>query len=163
MKSTFVPFVKLGIIILVLAGVLYWLESALFSQWRQPACDQAALPAGHICHETLLTTYGDKVVWIDARSAGDYEVNHLMFPDERMFPIRPSRDPMDKQQMIDAAIGRLAETEERGECIVVFCTAKCTDSEIIAEDIRALDITGAPIYVLHGGWDTLKEVGMVQN
>jgi hypothetical protein len=50
---------------------------------------------------------------------------------------------------------------ERGECVLVFCTNDCTASEDIARELRELQVTEAPIYVLEGGWDVLKAAGMV--
>ncbi len=153
MKDTFAQFIRLGIIISVLAGVLYWVDSALMAPHRLPPCMPEKLPKNRICPETVLSRYGDKIIWIDARSAADFELNQLMLPENRMFPIR--RGP-NTQQQIDAAIGRLLEAQERGECIVVFCTGDCNSAEEIAEELRNLHMIGAPIYTLEGGWDALK-------
>ncbi len=76
-----------------------------------------------------------------------------MLSENRMFPIRRG---VDMQQQIDAAIGRLLEAQERGECVVVFCTADCGSAEEIAGELRALGMIEAPIYTLEGGWDALK-------
>ena len=158
MKDTFAQLVRLGIIILMLAGVLFWADAAWFAPNRLPACVQENLPEGRICLDTVRGQWGNRAVWIDARSASDFEVNHLMFSDNRMFPIRSGPDRM---QQVDAAIGRLMEAEERKECIVVFCTGDCTASTEIANHLRELGIISAPIYVLEGGWDALKAAGMV--
>lgn len=158
MKDTFAQLVRLGIIILLLAGALYWADTAWFAPQRLPACIQEKLPAGRICLDTIRSKWGNRAVWIDARSASDFEVNHLMFSDNRMFPIRSGPD---RQQQVDTAIGRLLEAEERGECIVVFCTGDCTASTEIATYLQELGLITAPIYVLEGGWDALKAAGMV--
>jgi len=159
MKDTFAQIVRLGIIILLLAGVLYWADAAWFAPRRLPPCVQANLPEGRICLDTVRGQWSNRAVWIDARSASDFELNHLMFSDNRMFPIRSGPE---RQQQVDAAIGRLLEAEERGECIVVFCTGDCTASTEIAAHLRELGIISAPIYVLEGGWDALKAAGMVR-
>lgn len=158
MKDTFAQLIRLGVIILALAVVLYWVDAAWFAPRRLPACVQAELPEGRVCLETVRTQYGDKVVWVDARSESDFEINHLLFNDNRMFPIRPGAQ---KQELLDAAVERLLEAGERGECILVFCTNDCSSSEDIARELRELQLTEAPIYVLEGGWDVLKAAGMV--
>ncbi len=158
MKDTFTQLIRLGFVILAVAVVLYWVDSAFFAPRRLPACVQAELSEGRVCLETVRMEYGDKVVWVDARSESDFEVNHLMFNDNRMFPIRPGAR---RQELLDAAVERLVAAGEKGECIVVFCTNECTASEEIAGELRALELTEAPIYVLEGGWDVLKAAGMV--
>ncbi|MBR5895810.1 MAG: rhodanese-like domain-containing protein [Akkermansia sp.] len=158
MKDTFAQLIRLGFMILALALVLYWVDAAWFAPRRLPACVQSSLPEGRVCLETVRAQYGDKVVWIDARSESDFEINHLMFNDNRMFPVRPGAQ---KQTLLDAAVERLMEAGDRGECIVVFCTNDCTTSEDIARELRELQLTEAPIYVLEGGWDVLKAAGMV--
>lgn len=157
MKDTFTQAIRLGIIILVLAVALGWADAVIFAPRRQPPCRQEQLPPGRICPETLAAQYGDRVVWVDARSQGDFELNHLMLPENRMFPIRKGPE---MQQQIDAAIDRMLQAAERQECIVVFCTAACTASEEIAAELRELGMLEAPIYILHGGWDALKAAGM---
>ena len=157
MKDTFTQAIRLGIIMLILAFVLGWVDAFVFAPRRLPACVQEKLPAGRICLETLATRHQNKVVWVDARSQADFELNHLMLPDNRMFPIRKGPE---MQQQIDAAIGRLLEAAERGECIVVFCTNECTASEEIAAELRELGMLEAPVYVLEGGWEVLKASGL---
>lgn len=157
MKDTFTQAIRLGIYILLLAFVLGWADRLIFAPRRQPVCVQESLPAGRICPETLAAQYGDRVVWVDARSQGDYELNHLMLSENRMFPIRKGPE---MEQQIDAAIGRMLEAADNEECIVVFCTAECTASEEIADELRALGLIDAPIFTLHGGWDSLKAAGM---
>ncbi|MBQ3218792.1 MAG: rhodanese-like domain-containing protein [Akkermansia sp.] len=158
MKDTFAQLIRLGFVILALAVVLYWVDTAWFAPRRLPVCVQTELPTGRVCLETVRAQYGDKVVWIDARSESDFEINHLLFNDNRMFPIRPGAQ---KQELMDAAVERLMEAGDRGECILVFCTNDCTSSEDIARELRELQITEAPIYVLEGGWDVLKAAGLV--
>ena len=160
MKDTFTQAIRLGIIILLLACVLGWADAVFFAPRRLPVCVQSKLPEGRICLETLRSRHQDRVVWIDARSQSDFELNHLMLPENRMFPIR--KGPA-MQQQIDAAIGRMLEAAEKNECIVVFCTADCTASDEIAAELRALGLIDAPIYTLEGGWPVLKASGMVND
>ena len=156
-KDTYIQMLRLGIIMLILAFMLGWADKFIFEPGRIPACVQEKLPEGRICLETISTRYKNRVVWVDARSQSDFELNHLMLPDNRMFPIRKGPE---LQQMIDAAVGRLLEAAERQECIVVFCTGECTAAEEIAAELRELGIIEAPIHVLEGGWEVLKASGM---
>ncbi|MBR2313221.1 MAG: rhodanese-like domain-containing protein [Akkermansia sp.] len=157
MKDTFTQAIRLGIIILVVALALGWADAMFFAPRRIPACVQDKLPPGRICLETLASQFHNRVVWVDARSQADFELNHLMLAENRMFPIRKGAD---LQQQIDAAIGRLLEAAENGEAVVVFCTGECTASEEIAAELRALGMIDAPVYVLEGGWEVLKASGM---
>ena len=164
MKDTFTQMVRMGLCILIVAGILYAADALYFAPRRIPPCVPQNLPAGHICPEPLLAawqTEGDpgnyKIVWIDARSESDYELNHLIFSDDRMFPIRPGAE---MQQMMDAAIERLIAARDRGVCIVVFCTESCNSSDQVAEALRDTGLLRAPIYVLEGGWPALKKLGI---
>lgn len=159
MKDTFSQMLRLGLLVLLLALILFWADSSYFAPRRLPTCVQENLPEGHICLENLRSEWKDRVVWIDARSESDFEVNHLMFPDNRMFPIRKGAA---LQQLVDAAIERMVEAADRDECIVVFCSGDCTSSDEIAAELRGLGLISAPVYVLEGGWPVLKEAGMVK-
>ena len=160
MKDTFTQAIRLGIIILLLACVLGWADAVFFAPRRLPVCVQSKLPEGRICLEALRTRHQDRVVWLDARSQSDFELNHLMLPENRMFPIR--KGPA-MQQQVDAAIGRMLEAAEKNECIVVFCTADCTASDEIAAELRDHGLIDSPIYTLEGGWPVLKASGMVND
>ena len=157
MKDTFTQFVRLGLIILALGVCLYWVDSTWFAPRRLPPCVQSELDAAgknHICWDTLKGRHGNNIIWIDARSDADYEVNRLAGRDVCMFHIRPRPFEL-MQQQADRAMARLDEAADRGECIVVFCTNNCTDSEDVAAYLKECGIE-APFYVLEGGWDTIK-------
>ncbi len=156
MKDTFLQCLRLGLAIVALAFLLYWVDAAFFAPGRLPACRQELLPEGRICLDTLQAQGIERVIWIDARSQSDYEINHLMLSDNRAFPIRSGAQ---YEQQVDAAIDRLVSAAERGEKVVVFCTRDCASAEQIAERLRGLGMIDAPIYVLEGGWDALKQDG----
>lgn len=165
MKDTFSQVVRIGLGVVALAVALYGVDAVWLAPKRLPICVPEKLPEGHICLETVLKAYMDPktpgryhVVWVDARSENDYELHHLMLSEGRMFPVRPGAN---MQQLLDAAIERLIEAEERGECIVVFCTRSCNASAEVAEEIRRTGLVGAPVYVLEGGWDALKKSDLV--
>ena len=145
--------VRLGCVILALAAAVYGVDALVVAPRRVPPCEQGQLPPGRICLDTVLKEYGDKVVWVDARSEADYELNHLMLPDNRMFPIRKGAAMQDQ---VDAAMERMLAAAEQGECIVVFCTADCGSATEVADHLRSLGIVEAPVYVLEGGWDVLR-------
>lgn len=153
MKDAITQFLRMGIAIVALAFVLYWVDATWFAPKRLPACVQADLPQGRVCLETLRTRHHDKVVWVDARSLADYELNHLVLSENRMFPIRKGED---FQHLLDAAMERLLAAADNGECIVVFCKGDCGAAEEIAAELRNLGMIEAPIYTLEGGWDALK-------
>lgn len=153
MRGTFEQALRLGFIILGLGVVIYGVDALVFAPRRIPPCVQEQLPPGRVCLDTILQRYGDKVVWIDARSEADFELNHLMLNENRMFPIRKGAA---LQEQVDAAMERMLAAAELGECIVVFCTVDCGSSEEIAQHLRSLGIIEAPVYVLEGGWDVLR-------
>ncbi len=159
MKDTFLQTLRLGFAIVALAFLLYWVDAAFFAPGRLPACVQEELPTGRVCLDTLRAEGLEKVIWIDARSENDYELNHLMLSDNRAFPIRSGAH---FDQQVDAAIDRLVSAAESGEKVVVFCTQDCASAEEIAGRLRDLGLIDAPIYVLEGGWETLKASGLVQ-
>ena len=144
---------RLGCAITALAVVIYGVDALVFAPRRVPPCVQEQLPPGRICLDTVLKKYGDKVVWVDARSEADFELNHLMLPENRMFPIRKGAAMQDQ---VDAAMERMLAAAAQGECIVVFCTADCGSSTEVADYLRSLGIIEAPVYVLEGGWDVLR-------
>lgn len=167
MKDTFSQVVRIGMGIVAMAAVLYGVDALYFAPKRLPACEQDALPPGRICPEVLLKNWmrpGEpgkyNIVWVDARSENDYELHHLVMPENRAFPIRPGAH---LQQLMDAAIERLMDAEQRGECIVVFCTRACNSSGEVAAEIKSTGLVKAPIYVLEGGWDALKKSGLVKD
>lgn len=169
MRDTFSQLVRLGAIIVLVALALFWVDSTFFAPGRI-TCNQEELDAdparqGHICYDKLRADWGDRIIWIDARSQSDFEVNQLSFndgnPKARMFPIR-NDDGM--QTLIRAAMARLLEASENGECIVVFCSSEdCGNADAVAKTLRDIEILDdVPVFVLEGGWATLLNVGMVK-
>lgn len=154
MKDTFTQFIRLGLLILTFGMVLYWVECTWFAPARV-VCVQDKLDAegkGHICWHTLMQRYApDKIIWIDARSEADYEKNRLA--GTNAYPIRPGAQ---RDEFFLNVEERLFHATERGECIVVFCTASCTASDEISAYLRDEGGLDAPVYVLQGGWDTIK-------
>ena len=154
MKDTFTQFIRVGLVILALGIVLYWVERTWFAPSRI-ICDQAQLETqnkGHICWQTLMQRYDkSRIIWIDARSEADYEKNRLA--GTHAYPLRPGSK---RDELFMHIEERLFNATERNECIVVFCTASCTASDEIATFLKTTAALDAPIYVLSGGWDTIK-------
>lgn len=154
MKDTFTQFIRLGLVMAALALLLYWLDAAYFAPRRMPPCVQSELPEGYICPDTLMHVPADAtIVWIDARSLSEYEVKHMELPTNNAFPIRPGAD---KDEQVIRASGRLAALTER-DYIVVFCSASCSSSQEIAAELRELAFSPAPVYILQGGWDAIRD------
>lgn len=154
MKDTFTQFIRLGLVIALLGLLLYWLDAAYFAPRRLPPCVQEELPEGFICPETLLRIpAGSSIVWIDARSLSEYEVKHMELPTNDAFPIRPGAE---KDEQIIRASERLAQLSER-DYVVVFCSASCSSSKEIAAELRELAFSPAPVYILQGGWDAIRD------
>ena len=154
MKDTFTQFIRLGFVILALGTVLYWVERTWFAPNRV-ICEQAELDAagkGHICWQTLMQQYNkDDIIWIDARSLADYEKNRLA--GTKSYPLRPGPQ---RDELFHRIEERLFQATDRGECIVVFCTASCTASDEIASYLKNEGGLDAPVHILSGGWDTIK-------
>lgn len=153
MKDTYTQFIRLGVIIAILGLLLYWFDAAFLAPRRMPPCVQSELPEGYICPDTLMSLPTDStIVWIDARSLSEYEVKHMELPTNDVFPIRPGAE---KDEQIIRASGRLAQLTEK-DYVVVFCSASCTSSREIAAELRELSFSPAPIFILQGGWDAIK-------
>ncbi len=155
-----IPSIRLGFIILLLAGGIAAVDYFFLAPRRLPPCDSASLPAGHICMDDLTQQWGERIIWVDTRSDNEYTTNHLMFPDKRVFRIQSGNK---RQQQVDAAISRLSQAHEEKACIVVFCSASCQSSTEIADYLRSLQFIEAPIFVLSGGWDALLEAGIAKD
>lgn len=158
-RDTFSQIVRVGLIILGVAVVLCYMEYAWFAPGRVPPCDPARLPKGHICLETALKDWGDRIVWVDARSKRSAEherdLGYMLHALGRSFPIRKDAE---FEELKAAAMPRLHQAGFQGECIIVFCGQDCTSSQEIADDLAQYGLA-APVFVLEGGWDAIKRDG----
>lgn len=146
-------FVWLGIAMVPPALIFYWVDSAFFAPGRMPACVQEKLPEGRVCPDTLLAMRDSVIIWIDARSESDFEVRHMELPENNMFPIRPGELMQDQ---MDTAMSRLTEIGPN-DAVVVFCSGGCSTAEEVAAALRETGVIEAPVYVLEGGWDAIKD------
>lgn len=156
MKDTFTQFVWLGLVILVLGSTLFWVDSTWFAP-RRISCNQEALAAAgkphHICWRNLMKQYpADKIIWLDARNPAEYEKNRLAGTNVYRILNGTTQD-----SLMENIEERLEAAADKGECIVVFCSsAECNNAETAANNMREQFVFEAPVYVLYGGWETIK-------
>ena len=152
MRNIIIQFIRLGLVILALGMVLYWVELKWFAPSRI-VCDQEQLDAegkSHICWHTLMQKYSkDKIVWIGARPANIIK-NGLT----KAYTLRPGREQELQYENVQPYIEQAAEDEKR--CVVIFCSASCNASDQIYRYLTEEKGEDADIYVLEGGWDTIK-------
>ena len=49
-------------------------------------------------------------------------------------------------------------TQDKGFCIVIFCSRDCTSSAAVANELKKPEYgIRAPIFILEGGWDELRK------
>jgi rhodanese-related sulfurtransferase len=128
-------------LIILLAALVPGALAAAFHPLR-PAWSQETLAPGDQTLATALA-WGNAVLWVDARSAKEFETEHIpgalllnMEEWDRLFPQFLDRwDPEKK--------------------IVVYCGAtSCDLSREVAERLRKSNIPS--VYVLKGGWEAWK-------
>lgn len=154
MRDTFGQLVLLGLIIVLVALGLWYVDSAYFAPDRMPPCRQENLPQGYVCLENVMRDWGDRIVWIDARDQSSFERGHILLAEGRMFPLRKGSD---YEELLNQALERLLDANEQSECIVVFCGHNCSSASEIADSLRELGMIEAPIYILEDGWDRIKK------
>lgn len=154
MRDTFGQLVLLGFIIILVALGLWYADAAYFAPGRMPPCRQENLPQDHVCFENVMRNWGDRIVWIDARDQSSFERGHILLAEGRMFPLRKGSD---YEELLNQALERLLDANDRGECIVVFCGHNCSSASEITASLRELGIIEAPIYILEDGWDRVKK------
>lgn len=94
----------------------------------------------------------DKIIWLDARNPAEYEKNRLAGTNVYRIHNGTTQD-----SLMENIEERLEEAADKGECIVVFCSsAECNNAETSANNMREEFGFEAPIYVLYGGWETIK-------
>jgi len=109
---------------------------------RRPAWSQEILAPGE---ETLPTAlaWGESVLWVDARSADEYGVEHV-----------PGAILLNMEGW-DALFPKFLDRWNPGKKIVVYCSAAtCELSREVAERLRKNGISS--VFVLKGGWEAWK-------
>lgn len=133
------------------AATTWWIRGA--PKRMAVACNPAALPAGEICFETVISRWQGKVLWVDARSREEWTRDGIR--DSILWNTDPKEDALKleadaAQRLVDAPV------------VVVYCTSEsCGTSKSIAERIRKLDF-GNEVFVLHGGAKALAAAGWLK-
>jgi rhodanese-related sulfurtransferase len=138
---------QLGIIALVAvtAAAGTWLVKGPPEKPAAFVCDPEKLEEGEIC----LGDVEGNVLWVDARSRGEWEENGL--DGSVLWNLDPKEDVNEMES--GAVMGIAAGVD----LVVVYCGSEaCGTSKQIAGRIRALDL-GPPVKSLHGGWDALRD------
>ncbi|MFM2198878.1 MAG: hypothetical protein RLZZ505_2310 [Verrucomicrobiota bacterium] len=135
-------FVAVGAISLAAAGGS-WLVRRPPVENPALICDPAKLRDDEIC----LADVEGNVLWVDARSRGEWEKNGLKGS------ILWNMDPKEDLNLFEAeALPHIAAAE----LVVIYCgSEKCGTSREVAGRIRKMDL-GPAVKVLHGGWDAIK-------
>ena len=115
-----------------------------FHFWNQGKGD-AFLEYSVPISEVLL--WKKPVLWVDARSASDYAIDHVPGA------MRLTEDDWDE------LLPELLQAWEPERVTVVYCSSRtCHTSEEVAKRLR--EVVGLkPVYVLRGGWKAWKKAG----
>lgn len=88
--------------------------------------------------------WGDKVLWIDARSALEYDTQHI-----------PGALHLSEEAW-DDGLGPVLDQWEPGKIVVVYCsTLSCETSHEVAKRLRE-EVQLKEVWVLQGGWEVWR-------
>jgi rhodanese-related sulfurtransferase len=133
------PVRQAGLILLV-ALIPAGLTAAFHPQ--RPPWSQETLAPGEETLSTILT-WGDSTLWVDARSAEEYESDHV--------PGAISLNLENWDQLFPKFLDRWIPEKK----VVVYCSAAtCELSREVAERLRKGGISS--VFVLKGGWEAWK-------
>lgn len=91
-----------------------------------------------------------KILWIDARKQDDFERHTVT--QAPVYPIRPA--DANYQELLANAMEALMTAEDKGFCIVIFCSRDCTSSAAVANELKSRNTASARPFSF---W---KEAGM---
>jgi rhodanese-related sulfurtransferase len=127
-------------LILVAALIPAVLTAAFHPQ--RPAWSQETLASGEERLPTVLS-WGESVLWVDARSADEYEAEHV-----------PGAISLNLESW-DELLPKFLDQWSPEKKVVVYCSAAtCELSREVAERLRKSGITS--VFVLKGGWEAWK-------
>lgn len=113
------------------------ISGAIQLTWQKPA----VLAENEV---TLATaqSWGDKVLWVDARPRAKFEREHI-----------PGAVLLNEDEWV-RLVGPFLDEWEPGKSIVVYCDGgSCDASHAVAQRIKEELQVESPIWVLHDGWD----------
>jgi len=112
-----------------------------------PAVDATASDALAVS-AAAVAAWGDRVMWVDARSAEAYAAEHV-----------PGALHLNEEAWDDGLLG-LMEGVVPGVRVVVYCgSASCGTSRAVARRLRR-DLGMDAVFALAGGWDGLMGEGL---
>ena len=120
---------------------------------RAVICDPAAVGAEEICLSTLLEEWpAGSFLWIDARPRAEWEHNGI----EGSVPLTLGGDTD-----FDAQVMASGEAFANATRAVVYCgSAGCGTSKEVVKRLNDLGMI-PEVRALHGGWDALRQAGLV--
>ena len=154
MRDAFSSALKLLLAVFLLAVGVAALDLRVIQPFRTPPCNPETLEEGHVCLSQVLKKWPGKILWIDARKQDDFERHTVTRAP--VYPIRPA--DANYQELLANAMEALMTAEDRGFCIVIFCSRDCTSSAAVANELKKPENgIRAPIFILEGGWDELRK------
>jgi rhodanese-related sulfurtransferase len=112
-------------------------SGAIHLTWQKPE----ALGENEVSIETV-QTWGDKVLWVDARPRAKFEREHI-----------PGAVLLNEDEWV-RLVGPFLDEWEPGKNVVVYCDGgNCDASQAVARRIKTEIQIESPVWVLHGGWD----------
>lgn len=122
---------------------------------RVIACDPATIAPEEICLSTVQAEWKEgSFLWIDARPAEEWKVNGI----PGSIPLTVTGNKSFDEQVEDS-LEKLG-TAQRA---LVYCgSSGCGISKEVAKRLTALGFI-PEVRALHGGWDALKQAGMVKD
>lgn len=154
MRDAFSTALKLLLAVFLLAVGVAALDLRVIQPFRTPPCNPETLEEGHVCLSQVLKEWPGKILWIDARKQDDFERHTVT--QAPVYPIRPA--DANYQELLANAMEALMTAEDKGFCIVIFCSRDCTSSAAVANELKKPEYgIRAPIFILEGGWDELRK------
>ena len=145
---------NLVLAVFLLAVGVAALDLRVIQPFRTPPCNPETLEEGHVCLSQVLKEWPGKILWIDARKQDDFERHTVTRAP--VYPIRPA--DANYQELLANAMEALMTAEDKGFCIVIFCSRDCTSSAAVANELKKPEYgIRAPIFILEGGWDELRK------
>lgn len=112
---------------------------------RTVRCDQESLPEHFVCLATVRSWPADEVMWVDARSKGEWQKNG----------VEGSVLVNDQEDWIELEFGFMSKmNEEFKSRVVVYCNqAGCGSSKYVAKQLREKhsETFGFQVFVLNDG------------
>jgi rhodanese-related sulfurtransferase len=127
--------------LILLAALIPTTFTAAFHPRRPPWSEETLLPGEELIQTVL--AWGRDVLWIDARSANEYEAEHV-----------PGAILLNLEDW-DQLFPRFLDQWNPNKKVVVYCSSTaCELSHEVAKRLQADGIS--PAYVLKGGWEAWK-------